>query len=97
MTGTSRDASARHAPRAGAALRSAPDGTADPAPSRMVVPVTSVRSAAGDDVEPRRINGTFPRSHLFRFLCDHPIAIAVGSGGGKWGPPTATKRLRTNL
>jgi hypothetical protein len=34
-------------------------------------------SGAGDDVEPRRINGTFPRSHLFRFLCDHPIAIAA--------------------
>ena len=34
-------------------------------------------SGAGDDVEPRRINGTFPRSHLFRFICDHPIAIAA--------------------
>jgi len=34
-------------------------------------------SGAGDDVEPRRINGVFPRSHLFRFICDHPIAIAA--------------------
>jgi hypothetical protein len=54
--------------RAATALRVSP---------RTGAPSGAAESGAGDDVEPRRINGAFPRSHLFRFLSDHPVAITA--------------------